>query len=98
MAFAPAFLARDWESAAQEAAFEGLCFCMISDGRFINRDSMPENTPHRNRFSLPQTFFARHGAQERADLMDHPAIKPEPSDAQLAEATRRIALPILDRS
>lgn len=42
----------DWESAAQEAAFNGMCFCMISDGRFVNRYAMPDHVPHRNRFTL----------------------------------------------
>jgi hypothetical protein len=96
MASGPAYLARDWESAAQEAAFEGLCFCMVSDGRFINRDAMPDNTSHRNRFSLPRTFFARH-PQERAELTNHPAIKPEPGAMQPAEAAGRIALQILEQ-
>jgi hypothetical protein len=86
---------RDWESAAQEAAFEGLCFCMVSDGRFVNRDAMPDDTPHRNRFALPRTFFARHGAREHAELMNHPDIKPEPSATQLTEAAERIALHIV---
>jgi hypothetical protein len=85
----------DWEAAAQEAAFDGLCFCMVSDGRFVNRHAMPDDTPHRNRFSLPPTFFARHGAQERAELMRHPAVKPEPSATQLAEA--RITIHTLDQ-
>lgn len=49
-----------WESAAQEAAFDGRCFCMISDGRFINRQAMPDDTPHRNRFALTVDFFDQH--------------------------------------
>lgn len=46
-----------WESAAQEAAFEELCFCMLSDGRFINRHAMPEGVEHRNRYALPDLFL-----------------------------------------
>ena len=46
-----------WESAAQEAAFEDLCFCMLSDGRFINRHAMPEWVDHRNRYALPDFFI-----------------------------------------
>jgi hypothetical protein len=51
------YVARDWESAAQEAAFDGLCFCMTSDGRFVNRQAMPDGTPHRSRFSLREGIF-----------------------------------------
>jgi hypothetical protein len=50
----------DWEAASQEAAFEGLCFCMLSDGRFINRQAMPDNTQHRSRFTLAADFFEQH--------------------------------------
>lgn len=50
----------DWEAAAQEAAFDGLCFCMLSDGRFINRQAMPDDTPHRSRFTLASDFFEQH--------------------------------------
>jgi hypothetical protein len=50
----------DWEAAAQEAAFDGLCFCMRSDGRFINRQAMPEDTPHLSRFALTADFFEQH--------------------------------------
>ena len=46
-----------WEAAAQEAAFEDLCFCMLSDGRFINRHAMPESTSHRSPFELPDAFL-----------------------------------------
>ncbi|MFP3647018.1 hypothetical protein [Paraburkholderia sp. SIMBA_054] len=52
----------DWEAAAQEAAFDGLCFCMLSDGRFINRQTMPDDTPHRSRFTLTAQFFEQHTA------------------------------------
>ncbi|WP_166799512.1 hypothetical protein [Paraburkholderia dipogonis] len=45
------YLTVDCEIAAQEAAFDGLCFCMLSDGRFIYRQAMPDDTPHRNRFA-----------------------------------------------
>jgi hypothetical protein len=51
---------RDWEAAAQEAAFDGLCFCMLSDGRFINRQAMQDDTPHRSRFALTADFFEQH--------------------------------------
>ncbi|MFM0003952.1 hypothetical protein PQR57_23380 [Paraburkholderia dipogonis] len=51
---------RDWEAAAQEAAFDGLCFCMLSDGRFINRQAMPDETPHQSRFALASDFFEQH--------------------------------------
>ncbi|MEI5998445.1 hypothetical protein H3V53_14885 [Paraburkholderia bengalensis] len=50
----------DWEAAAQEAAFDGLCFCMLSDGRFINRQAMPDDTPHRSRFTLSAEVFEQH--------------------------------------
>jgi len=33
---------------------------MISDGRFINRQAMPDDTPHRNRFALTADFFGQH--------------------------------------
>jgi hypothetical protein len=46
-----------WEAAAQEAAFEDLCFCMLSDGRFVNRHAMPETVPHRSPFALPSAFL-----------------------------------------
>jgi hypothetical protein len=41
---------QDWFAAAQEAAFEGRCFCLRSTGRFVNREAMPEGTPHSNPF------------------------------------------------
>jgi hypothetical protein len=50
----------DWEAAAQEAAFDGLCFCMLSDGRFINRQAMPDDTLHRSRFALTAAFLDQH--------------------------------------
>jgi hypothetical protein len=50
----------DWASAAQEAAFEGVCFCMLDDGRFINRQAMPDDTPHQNRFAFSADFFEQH--------------------------------------
>jgi hypothetical protein len=37
-----------WETASQEAAFEGRCFCMLDSGRILNRDVMPPATPHWN--------------------------------------------------
>jgi len=37
-----------WEAAAQEAAFEGRCFCMRNTGRVINRASMQVGIPHSN--------------------------------------------------
>jgi len=59
------YVARDWETAAQEAAFDGLCFCMTGDGRFVNRHAMPDGTPHRNRFSLSGKFFGQFARYER---------------------------------
>jgi len=50
----------DWASAAQEAAFDGVCFCMLDDGRFINRQAMPADTPHLSRFALSVDFFEQH--------------------------------------
>lgn len=47
-----------WEAAAQEAAFADLCFCMLSDGRFINRHAMPDTIAHRSPFVLPDTILA----------------------------------------
>ncbi|CAN7786261.1 hypothetical protein LJR034_008679 [Caballeronia sp. LjRoot34] len=47
-----------WEAAAQEAAFEDLCFCMLVDGRFINRHAMPETVAHRSPFVLPDAFLS----------------------------------------
>jgi hypothetical protein len=46
-----------WEAAAQEAAFEDRCFCMLSDGRFINRHAMPDDTEHRSPFALPDAIL-----------------------------------------
>jgi hypothetical protein len=46
-----------WEAAAQEAAFADLCFCMLSDGRFINRHAMPDTIAHRSPFVLPDAFL-----------------------------------------
>ncbi|MGX7002475.1 hypothetical protein [Caballeronia sp. KNU42] len=46
-----------WESAAQEAAFDDLCFCMLTDGRMINRHAMSEGIEHRNRYALPDGFI-----------------------------------------
>ena len=46
-----------WETAAQDAAFDDLCFCMISDGRMINRHAMQVGIEHRNRYALPDFFI-----------------------------------------
>jgi hypothetical protein len=46
-----------WEAAAQEAAFEDLSFCMLSDGRFINRHAMPDDIEHRSPFALPDEIL-----------------------------------------
>jgi hypothetical protein len=46
-----------WEAAAQETAFADLCFCMLSEGRFINRHAMPATIAHRSPFSLPDAFL-----------------------------------------
>lgn len=54
------YLTVDWDAAAQEAAFDGLCFCMLSDGRFINRQAMPDGTPHQSRFTLAANFFDQY--------------------------------------
>jgi hypothetical protein len=43
------FLTVTWDAAAQEAAFEGHCFCMLDTGRLVNSQSMPVDTPHWNR-------------------------------------------------
>lgn len=56
---------RDWESAAQEAAFEGLCFCMIKDGRFVNRQAMPDHIPHGSRFALSERMLLQISNLER---------------------------------
>jgi hypothetical protein len=54
------YLIVDWNAAAQEAAFDGLCFCMLSDGRFINRQAMLDGTPHQSRFTLAANFFDQY--------------------------------------
>jgi hypothetical protein len=46
-----------WEAAAQEAAFEDRCFFMLSDGRFIDRHAMPDDTEHRSPFALPDAIL-----------------------------------------
>jgi hypothetical protein len=46
-----------WETAAQDAAFEDRCFCMLSDGRFINRQAFPDGIEHRSRYALPDFFI-----------------------------------------
>ena len=66
MSIGRAFHTRDWESAAQEAAFEGLCFCMIKDGRFVNRQAMPEHIPHHSRFALSDRLLLQISQLERA--------------------------------
>lgn len=43
------FLTMTWDAAAQEAAFEGHCFCMLDTGRLVNSHAMPASTPHWNR-------------------------------------------------
>lgn len=35
------FLTVTWDAAAQEAAFEGHCFCMLDTGRLVNSHAMP---------------------------------------------------------
>jgi hypothetical protein len=60
-------LVASWEAAAQEAAFENLCFAMVLDGRLINSDAMSPEVEHRSRYTLPdellETFF-------KVDLQD----------------------------
>lgn len=43
------FLTVTWDAAAQEAASEGHCFCMLDTGRLVNSHAMPADTPHWNR-------------------------------------------------
>lgn len=43
------FLTVTWDAAAQEAAFEGHCFCMLDTGRLVNSQGMTPGTPHWNR-------------------------------------------------
>jgi hypothetical protein len=43
------FITVTWDAAAQEAAFEGHCFCMLDTGRLVNSHAMPAGTPHWNR-------------------------------------------------
>jgi hypothetical protein len=62
------FTARTWETAAQEAAFEGLCFCMVADGRFINHSAMSFGTPHRHPLTLPDAFLQRYVSGDYARL------------------------------
>ncbi len=47
-----------WEAAAQEAAFADVCFCMLTDGRFINRHAMPDTVANGSPFVLPEMFLA----------------------------------------
>jgi hypothetical protein len=54
------FTAWTWEAAAQEAAFDGLCFCMLADGRFVNHSAMPPGTPHKHPLSLSNAFLQRY--------------------------------------
>jgi hypothetical protein len=42
------FHTTSWEAAAQEAAFEGLCFSMMDTGRILIRHVMLPGTPHWN--------------------------------------------------
>ena len=37
-----------WDQAAQEAAFEGHCFCLLDTGQVLNRAAMREGVPHWN--------------------------------------------------
>jgi hypothetical protein len=43
------FITVSWNAAAQEAAFEGHCFCMLDTGRMVNSHAMPAGMPHWNR-------------------------------------------------
>jgi hypothetical protein len=43
------FVTKTWDAAAQEAAFEGHCFCMLDTGRLVNSHAMTIGTPHWNR-------------------------------------------------
>jgi hypothetical protein len=60
------FTAWTWEAAAQEAAFEGRCFCMLADGRFVNHSAMPHGTPHRHPLTLSNAFLQRYVAGDYA--------------------------------
>jgi hypothetical protein len=60
------FTAWTWEAAAQEAAFEGLCFCMLPDGRFVNHSAMPRGIPHRHPLTLSNAFLQRYVAGDYA--------------------------------
>lgn len=40
----------DWEGAAQDAAFEGVCFSTLRDGRMINADALSAAYTHEGPF------------------------------------------------
>jgi hypothetical protein len=39
---------------------------MNSDGRFVNQQAMPDDTPHRSRFSLAEEMFQQFARYESA--------------------------------
>jgi hypothetical protein len=61
------FLTVTWEAAAQEAAFEERCFCMLDTGRIINRAAMPAGTPHCDRHA----DGVGHSVKERFGFPEH---------------------------
>jgi hypothetical protein len=52
----------DWASAAQDAAFDGRCFCLLSTGRVLNRANMPEHVGHRNPYETPRLETVTHAS------------------------------------
>jgi len=54
-----------WEAAAQEAAFEGHCFCMLDTGRLVNSHAMPAGTPHWNHPAYRSVAMYRRALQPK---------------------------------
>jgi len=45
-----------WEDAAQDAAFEGRCFCTHRNGRLINSDALADGVRHDSPFAVYVTI------------------------------------------
>ncbi|BCQ30346.1 hypothetical protein NK8_85370 (plasmid) [Caballeronia sp. NK8] len=59
------FVTVTWDAAAQEAAFEGHCFCMLDTGRLVNSHAMPADTPHWNRPAYRSVAMYKRALQPR---------------------------------
>ena len=59
LSFASEYSPLTWEDAAQDAAFEGRCFCTHSNGHLINSDALADGIRHDSPFAVYVTIGER---------------------------------------